>query len=312
MRKGLLLLTAVVALGASAVYAAAMPNIGCAIYKFDDTFMTGVRNAILAAAQGKAKVDIVDSQNSQATQNEQIDLFITKKVSRRIAINQVDRAARRRHHRARPRRPTSRWCSSTGAVAGRHGEVRQGLLRRRQRRGVRHDAGPAGRRLLEGASRGRQERRRRHPVRHAVRASRPPGRRAPHRVLHQGASTTPASRSRSSPRRSATGIARRARSRWAPSTPRTGRHRVRLRQQRRHGPRAPSRPSRRTATSRAASSCPSSASTPPRPRSTSCEDGDPARHRPQRRQEPGHGHLQPRLRAGHGPAPRPRRTSATS
>lgn len=41
--------------------------------------MTGVRNAISAAAEGKAKVDIVDSQNSQPTQNDKVDLFITKK-----------------------------------------------------------------------------------------------------------------------------------------------------------------------------------------------------------------------------------------
>ncbi|MED4603575.1 galactose/glucose ABC transporter substrate-binding protein MglB [Paenibacillus validus] len=72
--------------------AAAQPAIGVAIYKFDDTFMTGVRNAISAAAEGKAKVDIVDSQNSQPTQNDKVDLFITKKVNG-LAINAVDRTA---------------------------------------------------------------------------------------------------------------------------------------------------------------------------------------------------------------------------
>lgn len=71
---------------------AATPNIGCAIYKFDDTFMTGVRNAISDAAKGKANVDIVDSQNSQPTQNDKIDLFITKKVNA-LEINAVDRTA---------------------------------------------------------------------------------------------------------------------------------------------------------------------------------------------------------------------------
>lgn len=68
------------------------PNIGVAIYKFDDTFMTGVRNAISDAAEGKAKVDIVDSQNSQPTQNDKVDLFISKK-SDALAINPVDRTA---------------------------------------------------------------------------------------------------------------------------------------------------------------------------------------------------------------------------
>ena len=65
---------------------------GVAIYKFDDTFMTAVRNNISAAAEGKIKVDIVDSQNAQPTQNEQVDLFISKKMSV-LAINSVDRTA---------------------------------------------------------------------------------------------------------------------------------------------------------------------------------------------------------------------------
>jgi len=67
-------------------------TIGVAIYKFDDTFMTGVRNAITDASKDKSPVDIVDSQNSQPTQNDKVDLFITKKVSG-LAINAVDRTA---------------------------------------------------------------------------------------------------------------------------------------------------------------------------------------------------------------------------
>lgn len=66
--------------------------IGVAIYKFDDTFMTGVRNAISQAAEGKAQIEIVDSQNSQPTQNDKVDLFITKKANA-LAINPVDRTA---------------------------------------------------------------------------------------------------------------------------------------------------------------------------------------------------------------------------
>ncbi|MDU7477199.1 MAG: substrate-binding domain-containing protein, partial [Paenibacillus macerans] len=68
------------------------PNVGVAIYKFDDTFMTGVRNAIEKNADGIAKVDIVDSQNSQPTQNDKIDLFLTKKTNALI-VNPVDRTA---------------------------------------------------------------------------------------------------------------------------------------------------------------------------------------------------------------------------
>ncbi|TDT63273.1 galactose ABC transporter substrate-binding protein [Fonticella tunisiensis] len=68
------------------------PPVGVAIYKFDDTFMTGVRNAISDAAKDVANVEIVDSQNSQSTQNDKVDLFITKKV-KALAINPVDRTA---------------------------------------------------------------------------------------------------------------------------------------------------------------------------------------------------------------------------
>ena len=67
-------------------------TIGVAIYKFDDTFMTSVRNTIAETATGKAEVEIVDSQNSQPTQNDKVDLFITKKV-KALAINPVDRTA---------------------------------------------------------------------------------------------------------------------------------------------------------------------------------------------------------------------------
>jgi len=66
--------------------------IGVAIYKFDDTFMSGVRSAISKAAEGKAELEIVDSQNSQPTQNDKVDLFINKKA-KALAINPVDRNA---------------------------------------------------------------------------------------------------------------------------------------------------------------------------------------------------------------------------
>jgi len=68
------------------------PKVGVAIYKFDDTFMSGVRNAIEANAKGIAQVEIVDSQNSQPTQNDKVDLFITKNT-KALIINPVDRTA---------------------------------------------------------------------------------------------------------------------------------------------------------------------------------------------------------------------------
>ncbi len=66
---------------------------GVAIYKFDDTFMTAVRNAITADAKTLGvDVNMVDSQNAQATQNDQVDLFVSKKVNA-MAINPVDLTA---------------------------------------------------------------------------------------------------------------------------------------------------------------------------------------------------------------------------
>lgn len=67
--------------------------IGSAIYKFDDTFMTGVRTAMTTQAEAEGvKLELVDSQNKQPTQNEQVDTFITKGVNA-LAINAVDRTA---------------------------------------------------------------------------------------------------------------------------------------------------------------------------------------------------------------------------
>ncbi|MGL5440586.1 MAG: galactose/glucose ABC transporter substrate-binding protein MglB [Filifactoraceae bacterium] len=68
---------------------AALPKIGFTIYKYDDNFMSFVRRAIETGAQGKAEILMNDSQNSQATQNEQIDTMISKGVQA-LAINLVE------------------------------------------------------------------------------------------------------------------------------------------------------------------------------------------------------------------------------
>lgn len=70
-----------------------LPSLGVAIYKFDDTFMSGVRDAISQSAQGIAHiVRIEDSQNQQALQNDQMDAFLSVPVDALI-INPVDRTA---------------------------------------------------------------------------------------------------------------------------------------------------------------------------------------------------------------------------
>jgi methyl-galactoside transport system substrate-binding protein len=65
--------------------------IGVAVFRFDNEYLSLIREAMSAAAEAKgAQLDIVDGQNAQPTQNEQIDLFITKDVPA-MAVNQVDR-----------------------------------------------------------------------------------------------------------------------------------------------------------------------------------------------------------------------------
>lgn len=69
-----------------------LPKIGVTIYKYDDNFMTFTRNAIQAAADGKAELTMNDSQNDQAKQNDQVDTLIAKGVDGLI-INLVDPGA---------------------------------------------------------------------------------------------------------------------------------------------------------------------------------------------------------------------------
>ena len=69
-----------------------LPGIGTAIYRYDDTFMSYVRNTIEKNAAGKAQLTMVDSQNAQPVQMDQVDQFLTKGM-KSIAINPVDRTA---------------------------------------------------------------------------------------------------------------------------------------------------------------------------------------------------------------------------
>ncbi len=67
--------------------------IGACIYKFDDTFMTGVRNNMKAEMDKiGGELEIVDSQNRQPLQNDQVDTYISKGVNA-IIVNPVDRTA---------------------------------------------------------------------------------------------------------------------------------------------------------------------------------------------------------------------------
>ncbi len=66
-----------------------LPKIGVTIYKYDDNFMSFVRRAIDTSAEGRAELSMNDSQNNQATQNEQVDIMISK-GAKSLAINLVD------------------------------------------------------------------------------------------------------------------------------------------------------------------------------------------------------------------------------
>ena len=77
----------------SAAMAAEDVLVGSCIYKFDDTFMTGVRNSMAAEMEKLGgELEIVDSQNRQPLQNDQVDAYISKGANALI-VNPVDRTA---------------------------------------------------------------------------------------------------------------------------------------------------------------------------------------------------------------------------
>ena len=95
MNKKAFTLTALVAsmmFGATAH--AADTRIGVTIYKYDDNFMSVVRKDIEKEAKNSSGIQLLmnDSQNSQSTQNDQIDVLVAKGV-KALAINLVDPAA---------------------------------------------------------------------------------------------------------------------------------------------------------------------------------------------------------------------------
>jgi len=73
---------------------AADTKIGVTVYKYDDNFMSEVRKALLKDEKASPGVQLLmnDSQNSQSTQNDQVDVLLAKKV-KALAINLVDPAA---------------------------------------------------------------------------------------------------------------------------------------------------------------------------------------------------------------------------
>lgn len=69
-----------------------LPKVGVLIYKYDDTYISTVRNALETALDGKAEVIMQDGKGDQATQNDQLDVLIEKGVNV-LCVNMVDAKA---------------------------------------------------------------------------------------------------------------------------------------------------------------------------------------------------------------------------
>lgn len=69
-----------------------LPVFGVLIYKYDDTYISTVRAAIMAASEGKAEIIMQDGKGDQAVQNDQLDVLIERKVDALI-VNMVDAKA---------------------------------------------------------------------------------------------------------------------------------------------------------------------------------------------------------------------------
>ncbi len=67
-------------------------KIGVAVYDFEDSFITEVRNSIVECSSDDIPVTVLDAAGRQQTQNEQIERFIDEGYSA-IIVNSVDRTA---------------------------------------------------------------------------------------------------------------------------------------------------------------------------------------------------------------------------
>ncbi len=82
------------ALALTTIAAAKDTKVGVTVYRYDDNFMSTVRQRIEEVAKNDKDVEVLmnDSQNDQSKQNDQVDVLIAKGVDA-LAINLVDPAA---------------------------------------------------------------------------------------------------------------------------------------------------------------------------------------------------------------------------
>lgn len=64
-------------------------KIGVLIYKYDDTYISTVRQALESKAKGRAELYLNDGKGDQGTQNDQVDLLLQKDVDV-LLVNMVD------------------------------------------------------------------------------------------------------------------------------------------------------------------------------------------------------------------------------
>ena len=108
--KKLLIAAAMVGLMSSTAFAGA--KIGVSMAKFDDNFLTVLRNGMIAQAKGMSGVElqVEDAQNDVAKQLDQIKNFAAIKVDA-IIVNPVDTSATQAMTEPPPP-PRSRWSTS--------------------------------------------------------------------------------------------------------------------------------------------------------------------------------------------------------
>ena len=94
MKKTAILSAIALAVGFATAAQAADTRIGVTIYKYDDNFMSLMRQEINKEAKALNDVELLmnDSQNAQSIQNDQVDVLLSKGV-KALAINLVDPAA---------------------------------------------------------------------------------------------------------------------------------------------------------------------------------------------------------------------------
>lgn len=70
----------------------AIPKVGVCIYKYDDTYISTVRQSLENISKGKVELMLNDGKGDQGTQNDQVDVMIEKGVDV-LAVNMVDAGA---------------------------------------------------------------------------------------------------------------------------------------------------------------------------------------------------------------------------